>query len=59
MRETTPMELAEHWVQVLDEFLAYAKDSRRRSPNTVKAYQVDLLDLFQDLQSFGVENLAD
>lgn len=53
------MELAEHWVQVLDEFLADAKDSRRRSPNTVKAYQVDLLDLFQDLQSFGVENLAD
>lgn len=53
------MELSEHWVQVRDEFLADAQNSRRRSPNTVKAYQVDLNDLFQDLQTFGVQNLAD
>lgn len=47
------------WLAVMDEFLDYSANVKRRSPNTVRAYRADLLDLFQDLNEIGLEHLAD
>lgn len=52
------MELSAHWQIVLDEFLADARDVKRRSPNTVRAYESDLSDLFFDLADFGLTEIS-
>jgi integrase/recombinase XerC len=43
----------------MDEFLDYSTNVKRRSPNTVRAYRADLLDLFQDLNEIGLEDLSE
>jgi integrase/recombinase XerC len=49
----------ESWISVLDEFLDFAQNVKRRSPNTVRAYKSDILDLFHDLEEIGLEQLSD
>lgn len=52
------MEFPQPWLDVLEEFLRHAAEVKRRSPNTVRAYQNDLIDLFTDLNVFEVTELS-